>query len=286
MMERLRAIDEKAQVQRRGALLPNEQRMLMYAQSYIHEVAIHKDFWPNPTEGSSAPVISITRAQLGWDGLSSAKALARYYVELPPEEWFKLDTGPVTQMLYSLIMLNKYVSLDSSDSSPSASNQWDIQLAFKEASVQEIGTQIIEKMATLVYVEKLYDESRPIWWALGWIIKNMVHGHQARICGGLFGLTQPRREDPLVDASQDDGQQHGRPGNDSNIDEATGVETTGPISNGVNPGIDMRPSTTPFAMSFPDVTFDQNQAMMWQEGMYQTSVWDVMLNDMTTLPFG
>jgi hypothetical protein len=263
--------------------------MLLYAQSYIHEVAIHKDFWPSPTGSNNPPVISITRAQLGWDGLSRVKSLANHYVQLPPEDWFKLDTGPVTQMLYSLIMLNKYVSLDSSDSSPSASNQWDIQLAFKEASVQEIGAQIIEKMASLVFVEKLYDESRPIWWALGWIIKNMVHGHQARICGGLFPMSLPRKEDPLVEEptpESSDRHQQETPAKGETGEVPVSMDTTGMLSNGVNPGIETRPSATPFAMSFPDVTFDQNQAMMWQEGMYQNSVWDAMLNDMTSLPFG
>ena len=161
-MERLRAIDEKANLQRGGPLLASEQRLLAYAQSYVHEVAIHKDFWPTSSSADTTSVISVTRAQLGWEGLELAKRLAQSYASLPSSDWLKLDTGPVTQMLYSLIMLNKYVSLDSSDASPSASNQWDIQLAFKEAEVQKLGSQIIEKMASLVFVEKLYDESRPI----------------------------------------------------------------------------------------------------------------------------
>lgn len=187
-------------------------------------------------------------------------------------------------MLYSLIMLSKYVSLDSSDTSPSASNQWDIQLAFKEAEVQKIGTQIIEKMASLVLVEKLYDDSRPIWWALGWIIKNMVHGHQARICGGLFPIPRPRKEDPLVEmptsaSSQQPTPATGTSGGDKNVMQ---MDTSVANANmNMNPEVAPRP---PFAMSFPDVTFDNS--MVWQEGIYQNSVWDVMLNDMTTLPFG
>ena len=271
----------------------NEQRLLIYAQSYIHEVAIHKDFWPQDSE-AGPPVISHTRAQLGWDGLARVKTLANYYANLPSEEWLKLDTGPVTQMLYSLIMLNKYVSLDSSDTSVNASNQWDIQLAFKEAEVQKVGSQIIEKMAGLVYIEKLYDDSRPIWWALGWIIKNMVHGHQARICGSLFPMPRPRKEDPLVETPASEGSQSQKqrtPGTGAaSVAGGSGAASTpmpgmdaGMVS-AVNQDLATRPPEPPFAMSFPDVTFDGS--MMWQEGIYQNAVWDVMLNDMTTLPFG
>jgi hypothetical protein len=312
-MQRLKAIEEKANIQRGGPLMrtpphfqftedianfssASEQRLLIYAQSYIHEVAIHKDFWPQPSDSEAGShAISITRAQVGWEGLARVKILANYYANLPSDEWLKLDTGPVTQMLYSLIMLNKYVSLDSSDTSPNASNQWDIQLAFKEAEVQKVGTQIIEKLAGLVFVEKLYDDSRPIWWALGWIIKNMVHGHQARICGGMFPMPRPRKEDPLVETASEGSQQprssQQTPGNADNA----GADAPGPQSTPVpamdaamvgtvHESIATRPPEPPFAMSFPDVTFDGS--MMWQDGMYQNAVWDVMLNDMTTLPFG
>ena len=299
-MERLRAIEEKANIQRGGPLLAKEQRLLAYAQSYVHEVAIHKDFWPTSSSADTTSVISITRAQLGWEGLERAKTLAKYYADLPSEDWLKLDTGPVTQMLYSLIMLNKYVSLDSSDASPSASNQWDIQLAFKEAEVQKLGNMIIEKMAGLVFVEKLYDESRPIWWALGWIIKNMVHGHQNRICGGIMPMPRPRKEDPLVESAAGEAEEQqsqqptpgkaahtgaGASGAATGMPTQQGISQQNPplLSNGTDPGI--RHDEPPFAMSFPDVTFDQS--MVWgQDGMFQNSVWDVMLNDMTTLPFG
>lgn len=64
-----------------------------------------------------------------------------------------------------------------------------------------------------------------------------------------------------------------------------GMEGAGMVAQPVNPeNMATRAPEPPFAMSFPDVTFDGS--MMWQEGVYQNAVWDVMLNDMTTLPFG
>jgi hypothetical protein len=235
----------------------------------VHEVAVHKDFWP--ATDSQSPSISATRIQLGWKGLELTKDLAGYYVNLPSEKFLTMDTGPCTQMLYSLIMLNKFVSLDSTDSSPNASSQWDTQLAFKEAELQGIGTQLIERLAALVTVEKLYDDSRPIWWALGWIIKNMVHGHQQRICGGLLNIGQRlSKDDPLVE--------NGTP--------ASQLSTEGNVARVENGDSDpsIRQADPPFAIAFPDVTFDNS--MIWQEGMFQNSMWDTMMNDMTTLPFG
>lgn len=253
--------------------IANEQRLLIYARAYVHEVAIHKDFWSSPDPQKLS--MSATRSQLGWKGLELAKELASYYANLPAAVFLTMDTSPVTQMLYSLIMLNKYVSFDNVDASPSASNQWDVQLAFKEAELQRLGNQIIGLVASLVTVEKLYDDSRPIWWALGWIIKNMVHGHQQRICSGLLPIgRRPRglsKEDPLVETAT--------PMTQSSVPE----ENHTPAKNeSTDP--DTRPVETPFAMSFPDITFDNS--MVWQEGMFQMPIWDTMMNDMTTLPFG
>jgi hypothetical protein len=120
-------------------------------------------------------------------------------------------------------------------------------------------------------VEKLYDDSRPIWWALGWIIKNMVHGHQQRICGGLLNIGQRlSKDDPLVE--------NGTP--------ASQLSTEGNVARVENGDSDpsIRQADPPFAIAFPDVTFDNS--MIWQEGMFQNSMWDTMMNDMTTLPFG
>lgn len=228
---------------------------------------MHKDFWPS--SGSPTAIISATRTQLGWKGLELAKELASYYANLPAEDFLRVDTGPCTQMLYSIIMLNKYVSLDSTDASPTAANQWDIQLAFKEAEVQRLGTEIIEKLASLVTVDKLYDDSRPVWWALGWIIKNMVHGHQQRICGGLLNIGRLSKSAPLVE--------HETPAT-----EPAAKENNSPVESRVDNGVSR--AEHPFAMPFPDVTFDDS--MVWQDGMFQSPVWDTMMNDMTTLPFG
>ncbi|KIW03771.1 uncharacterized protein PV09_05075 [Verruconis gallopava] len=265
MMERLRAIEEKAQKDRNSSLLPHEVRLLMYARTYVHEVAVHKDFWQVPSELNGS-AISTIRTQLGWKGLALAKELATYYANLPSAEWLKLDTGPCTQMLYSLIMLNKYVSLDSADTAPNSANHWDVQLAFREAELHKLGTRIIEQLSALVVTDKLYDDSRPIWWALGWIIKNMVYGHQQRICAGQLSFQRPSKDEPLTTIR-------------------TPVLQETPAEDQPTPDIprDDKPPEIPFATSFPDVTFDNS--VMWAEG-FQTAMWDTMMNDMTTLPFG
>ena len=40
----------------------------------------------------------------------------------------------------------------------------------------------------------------------------------------------------------------------------------------------------PFAIAFPDITFDNS--ILWQEGTFQGSVWDTMMDTMNTMPFG
>lgn len=207
--------------------------------------------------------MSPVRIQLAWKGLELTKALATYYANLAVEDFTKLDTGPCTQMLYSLIMLNKYVALDSPDGSVSSpsSSPWNTQIAFKEAEVERLGSEIIQKMASLVTVEKLYDDSRPIWWALGWIIKNMVYGHQQKLCFGMSNMSQASRTEPLVDTT-------------------TVTPASEPTPNALPAEHEsmraqvVEPKSPPFAMSFPDVTFDN--PMVWQDGMFQPALWDTM----------
>lgn len=172
-------------------------------------------------------------------------------------------------MLYSLIMLNKFVALDCADQAPDASlsGQWDVHLAYKEAEVQKLGTIIIEKIASRTSSETLEDGSRSIIWSLGWVIKKMMNGHQQWLTGcpptNEGDTTIPYA--PLLD-------------NDSSTVQSTSVGESTPGMSGE--GLS---ANTPFASAFPDVSFETAE---WPEGIFNNMVWDTMMNDMNTLPFG
>ena len=234
-----------------------EQLHLLYAKLWVHEVAAHKELWSNTSGPQPATSISPSRVQIAWSGLQNAKQLFASYSALSTEEYYRLTAASWTQLLYSLIMLNKFIMLDSSEGEVSGLGQWDTGLAGKEAEVQRLGSVLVEKIGATGTTAYCEDGTRPIMFAMGFLIQSLVNGHRqwADSCHGITHAV-PNPEKAFTPATLAAGP----------IDSTAGASS---LNNNV----------TTFSSAFPDVSFD------FSEANYQSFVWDTMMNDMTIMPF-
>lgn len=138
-------------------------RHLTYAKLFVHEVAVHKQYWPSKT--------SAIRIQTGCDGIECGKVLLQQYVDMLAEETIRMSAAEWMQLLYTLIILNKLAMTIDCNSYPSVNG------VMSNPEIQHLGEQFMEKMAKHIDLDAHRDDGgRPILQALCLIVKGMVTG--------------------------------------------------------------------------------------------------------------
>jgi hypothetical protein len=207
---------------------------------------------------------------------------------MPAAEW--------TQLIYTFIMLNKFVVLDSGENSSLTNvsagdvniayvdtmcqGQWDVQLAVREADIQRLGGLFVEKIGGRVELTtRLDDGSRPMLQALALLIKEMVDGHKKWLHAVEGrGASESRSQPPHLKQK---------------IDIAPEVQLRLNVEE--QPNQVMPPTDTTAIVEAPwesnmlansllDIPFAPEAS--WPEGVGDNFLWDTMMDDMTALPFG
>jgi hypothetical protein len=229
-------------------------------------------------------------------GLESAKSLFQQYIDRPAEDTLRMPAAEWTQMLYTFIMLNKFVVLDSSESSSLTNNvatndtniahdnttcqsQWDVQLAVRQADIEHLGGLFVKNIGSHIdLTARLDDGSRPILQALSLLIKEMVDGHKKWLytvqgkgideLGARLSYLQQGSGSMLDMQVSPNVEEHS-----SQIVPPTSVTDTAetPWENKI---LASPFSNMPFAPEFGS------------DGIGDNFLWDTMMSDMTALPFG
>ncbi|KAK9344247.1 hypothetical protein V1522DRAFT_410860 [Lipomyces starkeyi] len=176
----------------------------LFLDVWIHEVALHDEFWPIPSQYvSTGPIsqspsrgrsFSFSRTNMLWHNLVTTKMYLETFLSTPTSHLFHLLFSSWSKLCYILVVQAKIVFFGSEWSSDnehrrnhqSSGNNlemtfWDTNLANKEAEMPQLCALLQDQIASITSNLVSAEGDRDVMYQLGFLIKRMMAGYERRM---------------------------------------------------------------------------------------------------------